>query len=216
MNVKTILALLLSLLFAVPAVRAQQATVQRRSPIPFVFSEFKDAKVLQPFGRSVKAKANILLKNGALCYTENNKIMQAYTKNILGVEFDSVKYLKVDSAMGRVVYTKGYNHLLCVTTVDMKKYNEETYGGENLPYFQIDELNVFLELDRDVRDSDLGLPLQDKYYFSIMGEVIPANETSFKKHVRPEMKEAFNNLMHDKFWSWKDEKSLIQLFNYLD
>ena len=29
------------------------------------------------------------------------------------------------------------------------------------------------------------------------------------------MKKAFKNLMADHFWSWKDAKSLTQLFTYL-
>ena len=194
---------------------AQQQIEQKRSLIPFVFPEFKDAKVLQTFGRSVKAKANIMLRNGALCYLDGDKILQAYTRNIIGVEFDSVRYMKVDSAMGRVVAQKGYNYLLCVTTVDMNKYRAETTGGENLPFFEIDELNVFIDLQRDVRDADKGLPLEDKYYFSIMGDVIPANQSHFEKYVRPELKSKFRELMENRIWSWKEEKDLVELLDYL-
>lgn len=196
-------------------VQAQQQLERKRSLIPFVYPEFRDAKVLQTFGRSVQAKANILLRNGALCYLEGDKILQAYTQNILGVEFDSVRYMKVDSAMGRVVAQMGYNYLLCVTRVDMDKYRAETTGGENLPFFEIDELNVFIEMQHDVRDEDKGLPLEDKYYFSIMGQVIPANESKFEKFVRPERMKEFKELMENRVWSWKEEEDLVELLDYL-
>ena len=211
---KLCLSCLIALLCAF-TMQAQQQLERKRSLIPFVYPEFRDAKVLQTFGRSVQAKANILLRNGALCYLEGDKILQAYTQNILGVEFDSVRYMKVDSAMGRVVAQKGYNYLLCVTRVDMDKYRAETTGGENLPFFEIDELNVFIEMQHDVRDEDKGLPLEDEYYFSIMGQVIPANESKFEKFVRPELMKQFKELMENRVWSWKEEEDLVELLDYL-
>ena len=206
------------LLFACAPSNAQQSKELKRSQSALYFTEFKDAKILQPFGRFIKAKANILLKNGALCYMEGDKIMQAYTKNILGVEFDSVKYMKVDDTqMGRIVASKGYNHLLCVTKVDMQKYKSETEGGENLPYLEIPDAGGFFEIDSDSqnREYDKGIPLEDVYYFYIKGRIIPANETKFKKEVRPDMKKAFKDLMADRWWSWWNEESLKKLLPYL-
>ncbi len=212
---RKLLCLLLLLAAAVPA-SAQQQTADKRSHQLFVFKEFKDAKVLQPFGRSTTAKANIFYKNGALCFMQDGKIMQAYTNNVLGVEFDSLQYKKVDdTCMGLVVASKGYNYLLRVTTIDMKQYKAETEGGDNLPFFEIPDIGAFVEIDGESFEYDKGYPLDDKYYFSIQGQIIPANETQFKKFVRPEMKEAFKNLMNDRLWSWRDESSLKQLFNYL-
>ena len=124
--------------------------------------------------------------------------------------------------MGRVVACQGYNYLLCVTTVNMNLLKEETYSSNSAGFFDLDipsasgvNVNTFFELDRDKRDSDVGYPLQDKYYFWLSGKEVPANETQVKKYVRPEMKEAFRTLMADRFWSWSDEKSLKQLLMYL-
>ena len=50
--------------------------------------------------------------------------------------------------------------------------------------------------------------------YIIDGMPVRANEKNIKKYVRPEMKKAFNNLMHDKFWSWKDAASLMELFAF--
>lgn len=197
---------------------AQQQRELRRSTSPLFFPEFKEAKVMQPFGRFIKVKGNILLKNGAFCYMENDKVMQAQASNILGVKFDSVEFKKIDETqMGRVVSAKGYNSLLCVTTVDMDKFNAENGGGENLNFFEIADIGPFIQIDSEgqQREYDKGFPLKDKYYFYIKGTIIPANETQFKKHVRPEMKRAFKNLMADRWWSWKDEESLKQLLQYL-
>lgn len=197
---------------------AQQQQELLRSTSPFYFEEFKDAKVLQPFGRFIKTKGNIFYKDGSFLYMENGKAMRADTKNILGVVIDSVEFKKVDDVqMGRVVAQQGYNYLLCVRTVDMKKYSAQVNGEENHPYLDMNEMGLFLEIDGEsqTREYDKGFPLQDKYYFSIKGEIIPANESKFKKFVKPEMKEAFKRLMNDHLWSWKDPASLTQLFVFL-
>ena len=196
---------------------AQQQAVEKRTQDIFAFKDFKDAKVLQPFGRFTKAKANILLKNSTLCFIDGKNVKEAYVQNVLGVEFDSVKYMKIPESnqMARVVGQKGYNYLLCVTTINSQKLKDETEGGSNLPFFEITDVGAFFELDGQAFTFKQGYPLKDKYYFNIKGQVIPANETAFKKFVRPEMKKAFKNLMADRFWSWKDASSLMQLFAYL-
>jgi len=197
---------------------AQQFQELKRSTSPFYFQEFKDAKVMQPFGRYVKTKGNIFYKDGSFLYLENGKPMRADTKNILGVEFDSIVFKKIDETqMGRVIASKGYNYLLCVRTINMKKYSAEVNGEENHPYLDLNEMGMFLEIDGESqsREYDKGFPLQDKYYFLIKGEIIPANESKFKKYVKPEMKKAFKRLMNDHLWSWKDPASLAQLFVFL-
>lgn len=212
---KYLLTLLLSLCLAVP-LSAQQQTGDPRSKSVFAFPEFQEAKILQPFGRYTTAKANILLKNGSLCYMQGDTIMQANISRVLGVKFDSVEYKKVDETqMGRIVAQKGYNFLLSVTTINMEQYKAETEGGTNMPFFEITDVGSFLELDGEAFEYDKGYPLRTKYYFNLQGVVIPANESSFKKYVRPEMMTAFKRLMNDKYWSWSDAASLTQLFTYL-
>ena len=195
---------------------AQQQQEHRRSTETFVFPEFQEAKVLQTFGRSVRAKVNIFLKDAALYFVEDSVVKKAYTQHIIGVQFDSVKYLKVDSIMGEVLSSRKYTHLVRVTTIDMDKLRAETTGGENLPYFQIEGVHTsaFYEIEGQIYD-EKGYPLKDKYYFLIRGNVVPAIESKVKPYVRPEMREAFKNLMGDRFWSWSDPKSLKMLLDYL-
>ena len=195
----------------------QQKTVQRSS-IPLAFPEFMDAKVLQPFGRSVKARANIFLKNSALLFVQDGQVMQANIDRVLGVEFDSIKYMKVSSEqMGRVVAQKGYNRLLCCTHVNMPLYREETTGGKGMDNFTVElpGSETFLNLDTQKRDDEGGIPLTDTYYFYINGFVIPANESSFKKFVGKDQMQAFKVLKENRFWSWNDPESLKMLLDFL-
>ena len=197
---------------------AQQQVETRRTKSVFANPEFIEAKVLQPFGRSVKAKANILLKNSTLCFMRGDTILEAYVANVLGVEFDSIHYMKVnDKQMARVVAEKDYCYLLCVTTINMSQVARECAGSENvLSDIGDGQLAArFAEAMSTDYSMKNGFPLQDKYYFNIRGQIIPANQTAFKPFVKPEMKNAFKRLMNDKWWSWKDPASLAQLFTYI-
>ena len=197
---------------------AQQQVETRRTKSVFANPEFVEAKVLQPFGRSVKAKANILLKNSTLCFMRGDTILEAYVANVLGVEFDSIHYMKVnDKQMARVVAEKDYCYLLCVTTINMSQVARECAGSENvLSDIGDGQLAArFAEAMSTDYSMKNGFPLQDKYYCNIRGQIIPANQTAFKPFVKPEMKNAFKRLMNDKWWSWKDPASLAQLFTYI-
>lgn len=209
--------LLLALLSALPA-SAQQALVTKRSQTPLLYPEFREAKILQPFGRFVTTKANIFLKDGSLVYLDDKtgKVMRAYVSNIIGVNFgDSVRYLKVDSVMARVVAEKNYNYLLCNTHVNMSLYREETDGTRGMDFFDMPDSGVFLNLDSQKRNDDNGIPLTDTYYFSIKGTIIKANESEFKKFVSKDQMQAFKVLKENRFWSWKDAESLKMLLDFL-
>lgn len=195
---------------------AQQNQEMRRSSSIFVYPEFQDAKVRQSFGRFAKAKANIYLKDASLVYMEGDKIMKAYTKGIFGVIFnDTTEYVKVDSAMARVVAKQGSNSLLCRTTVNMARYREEESGSTGMDFFEMPDNNVFMEMNEDRRDGDLGLPLQDHYFFKSKGFIFPANESAFKKSMDQGQRQAFEVLMTNRFWSWKDPESLKMLLDFL-
>ena len=219
-----IMKVLFTLLFACCSLlplAAQQQQEELRAHSQLLFPEFRNAKVLQTFNRRVKAKANILYKNAALCYLDekDNKVYQAVNKSIVGVEFDSIRYMKVnDIAMGRVIAQQGQNLLLCVTTIDMQRYKAQTGGGSDLPFFEIDMagfgLNQLMDLSGAEQLDNHGYPLKQEYYFMLKGRVVEARERSIKKEVLPEMKEAFKNLMNDRWWSWKDPASLSKLFIY--
>lgn len=200
---------------------AQQAQEDLRTDRQLVFPHFREAKVLQTFNRSIKVKANIMYRNAALCFIDESdgKIRQAFTNNIVGVEFDSIRYVKVDTvSMGLVVAEQGYNRLLAVTTIDMKRYKELTGGNTDLPFVSLDMggmgMDQFIDLSGAEQQANKGYPLRRDYFFYLKGRIVPAKERLIKKEVDPKMKTAFKNLMADRWWSWKDEKSLSQLLMY--
>lgn len=199
---------------------AQQAQEDRRTTRIYEFPSFRKATVLQSFGRTVEATANILLTNSSLVYRANDTVYVASNPSIVGVVFeDSVRYLLVEEhVLGREVASQNYNSLLRVTTIDKKRYKEETGGGVNPQFLNIDMGiaggNFFLDIDGDKWNELEGYPLKDKYYFSLHGVIVPANQTAVKKYIKPDMRTAFKNLMNDRWWSWKDQESLKLLLMY--
>ncbi len=205
------------LLLAFVTASAQQQQVVRRSNIPYAFPEFQDATVRQLFGKKLKAKVNISLQDASLRYLDGKSIMVAYLDKVLGVDFDSVSYQKVDDKLGLIMAKKGLNYLVRVTTIDMVQYEKETGGTENMSFFDLSGAggNVFMDLEYDPRDRKTGYPLKDTYYFWYSGKVIRANEREFKKIVPASKKKAFKQIVNNRWWSWKDEASLVELLDCL-
>ena len=207
---KRIIFLLLALCFLSIGAMAQQFQQEKRVKSLYLYPEFKEATVLQTFGRKLKAKGNIFLEDGSFVYLDekDGKTKRAYVDNILGVVFDdSVRYMKVDSVMGRVVAQKGYNYLLCNTHVNQKRMQEEFETKQTL------EMAGIINLPK--RDDEQGYSLTDTYYFQIGTEVIKANESAFKHYVSKDQQQAFKVLMANRFWSWRDPESLKMLLDFL-
>lgn len=192
-------------------VSAQQVQQLKRSKGVFLFKEFKDAKVLRPFGKYVTAKANIHIENGDLCFVEDSVVKFAYMKGVLGVEFaDTLKFRPVEGHMARVLKEQGYNALLCLTKVD-----KALMGQENEMANLQDMKLVSNAVDFNTRDEDVGYPLQNEYYFYVKGRVVEANETAFKKAMAPSQKDNFKSMMKNRLWSWNDPQSLMMLLPLL-
>ena len=208
-----LLLLLPNLLFA------QQSKKQERSSTPFANSEFKRAKILQPFGKFVWADANIYLKDASLCFMDGDTIKKAYVDKVIAVQFDSATYRKVeDGQMGLVVAEKNYNSLVRVRTIDMKQYTEEHDGTQNAAYFEFDGLgrmgNAFIDLN-NAPFLEEGYPVKDKYYFIVKGKCVVANESHIEREVSKKHMNDFKTLMRNRWWSWRDEESLKMLLEYL-
>lgn len=190
---------------------AQQNQELRRNRTPFLFPEFRPAKVMQTFGRHIEVeKANIAINNGSFVYLQGDSVLTPRNNSILGVQFDSTYiYMRVDGmVMGRVLASENYNNLLCVTAVDRDLLTEETNRTTAMAFLSMESAH-FADYDRFERDE--GYPLCDTYYFSIKGLVIPAIERLVKKQIAPDKKQEFKKLMDDRWWSWRDPESLARL-----
>lgn len=200
---------LLTLILALSAfgMSAQQVQQLRRSKGKFLLPEFKEAKILQPFGRFTTAKANISIKAGDLCFMDGDTIKVAVVNRIVGVEFnDTLRFRNVNGHMARIVKADGYNELLCLTTVDKKILQNEA----EMSYLNVNS-SIREAFEVNQREEDKGYPLEDEFYFYLKGNTILANETNVKHAIDKKQKANFKSLMKNRLWSWRDPESLAML-----
>ena len=190
-----------------------------RSETVFHFNDFKKAKVIQPFGRFIEVEANVLLKDASLCFVENDTIKKAFLDKVIAVQFDSVEFRTIDKRMlGQVIAIKNYNYLVRVRTIDMERYTAENDGSENGAFFEFDGVgrgrSEFIDLDSDIYRKS-GYPLKDKYYFIVKGRPVVASESHVRREISSWSMDRFKTLMNDRWWSWRNEESLIMLLELL-
>ena len=210
---KKILLCFFSLLLTLSAT-AQQAQELKRTDRVVAYPEFRNAKILQTFGRHIMGDVNIFMKDASLLFKDKDGVIrQASNASIIGVQFDdTTKYIRVDNtAMGRVLAEQGYNALICVTTIDAKKMEDESMKFAEIDFGKI---SMLLEINKE-NDGKLGYPLKDTFYFSVRGRIVKANETDIKKEIRPELKKEFKEVMDDRWWSWKDAENLKDILKFL-
>lgn len=220
MKHKSILSILALLLFTFTTLPlAAQLTEEVRSTHYFSFPQFRKAKVIQPFGKFVEVEANVFLKDASLCFLAGDTIKKAYLDKVIAVKFDSVEYRTINKTMlGEVIATKNYNYLLRVRTIDMERFTKETDGSENGAFFEFDGIgrmsNTFIDLNSDNYRKE-GYPLKDKYYFIVKGRAVVASESHIRREVSHRSLDKFKAMMNDRWWSWRDEESLIMLLDLL-
>lgn len=208
-------AALTLLVMAFVPTTAQQSDRNLRHATALVYKEFQPARIDLKDRRFTRVEANVFLKNGRLVYLQKGKTLEANTDNIVSIRFaDSTLYLPVGRQVARVLAERDTNAILCVTTIDQVRLRAETTGGENLPYFEIEELGVFVETDGS-KNASREYPIKHTFYIKHGADIFPANETAFRRHLNPELKEPFRLLMHEKYWSWQDAASLHLLLDYL-
>lgn len=196
---------------------AQQQQIQRRSVSLYERPSYENARIVQFFGREVRENVNIFLKDASLCFIRDGMVYRANVDKVLGVKFSNAEYRNVNGQFGHLIEQKDLVQLICVTTIDMKRFEAENKGDENTQFLDL-ELpggSIYMKLHDDaISSEEQGYPLMETYYFYIKGEYVPAVESKLKKYVRPEKKKDFRKLMGEKYWSLKDADCLKMLLDF--
>lgn len=73
----------------------------------------------------------------------------------------------------------------------------------------------FIELNPENIDKTKLFPLKREYFFILDGEIIPAKERPVMKRYTKAQRKILKETTEDRFWSWKDEESLVKLLKLL-
>ncbi len=131
----------------------------------------------------------------------------------------------MNQMMARVVARDSSKMLVCVKTIDTYEMEGRKDGfggrdqsGEGLPYFQVDINGVLgmIELNNAPdREKARQFPLKRDYYFILDGDIVPAKEQPVLGRYDEFRQQVLKGLTENRFWSWKDERSLAQLLQLL-
>ena len=145
---KVILSLFVAMLSA--NLYAQQAQVEKRSKIPFVYKDFQDAKIEFAFGKDKIYKANIFLKDASLLYKKDSTVMKANLFGVIFVTFNDALYRRTgENQMGKVLARKGEIFLTEVTTIDLAQMRKDASTGKNSTFLDLPEFNLFIDTNAD-------------------------------------------------------------------
>ena len=204
-----------------PGLHAQQAPIDERTPIPYEYPAFREATVTMMFGSRKQVKGNIYLDGSKFYFMQEGKAIEADLGNIHRVQFGDSLYIPVKDEMGYIVAEDSGKMLVCVKTIDKYKMEGRKDGfggrdqsGEGLPFFQLDAYGILVmtELNNTEVQEKAGLfPLKREYYFLLDGEIVPAKERPLMSRYDKARRKLLRGMTENRFWSWKDEKSLAQL-----
>ena len=218
---KTFILTLATALLSPLALLAQQAPIDERTPIPYEYPSFRDATVTMMFGSKKQVKGNIYLDGSKFYFMQDGKAIEADPFNIHRVQFGDSLYIPIQEAMGLIVAEDSGKMLVCVKTIDTYKmkgrkdgFGGRNQSGEGLPFFQLDVNGVLgtIDLDNSEAMEKAGkFPLKREYYFLLDGDIVPAKERPLLSRYDKARRKELRVTTENRFWSWKDEKSLIKL-----
>lgn len=222
---KTFILTVLAGWFCCAALSAQQAQEEERTAVPYEYPAFREATVTMMFGSRKTVKANIYLDGSKFYFMQDDKPIEADLSNIHRVAFGDSIYMPVDNRMARIVAEDSSKMLVCVRTIDLYEMKGRSDGfggrdqsGEGLPFFQIDINGVLgmVELNNsEAQEKARMFPLKREYFFLLDGDIVPAKERPVMSRYSKAERKRLRELTENRFWSWRDENSLVQLLHIL-
>lgn len=222
---KTFILTVLAGWFCCAALSAQQAQEEERTAVPYEYPAFREATVTMMFGSRKNVKANIYLDGSKFYFMQDDKPIEADLSNIHRVAFGDSIYMPVDNRMARIVAEDSSKMLVCVRTIDLYEMKGRSDGfggrdqsGEGLPFFQIDINGVLgmVELNNsEAQEKARMFPLKREYFFLLDGDIVPAKERPVMSRYSKAERKRLRELTENRFWSWRDENSLVQLLHIL-
>ena len=201
---------LFALLLCFSAVsRAQIASGMSKSL--YALPDFAKAIVTTKDGKLLTLpQANIFLKDGSLLYKKAKATMTASMGNIVSVEFDSVRYVRLGGMLAAVVDSIGKDLLLCTTTIDMDTYKTMLTNSREISNLEIGDMVSVTTIDL-VNEEDRRYPLIKRYYYVVDGKTIEATERSVLPIVAKDKRRIFKALVESGDFNWGSPKSLVRL-----
>lgn len=206
------------LLFIITLCVALSASAQKKTITATVYKQFKPATIMLTTGQTVNQPlANVFLKNSSLLYMSGDNAMEANMKNVLTVEFDDRKYIKIDSLLVYMVDSVGSDALYKATVIDMVSYKSNLVNNRNITNIdlntQLDQLS-YDHIDLSNED-DYEFPLINIFYYRYNGQFVRVHERELAKVVPKNKQRMMKTCVGQDSFSWTKEASLLQLLRMI-
>jgi hypothetical protein len=182
------------------------------------YKDFQDAKIVMSNGDTIKAKANIFLKNDHLYFLRGSAILEADMSNVNEAVFnDGSVYCKIDTLMAKTVNSYKGNKILCCRLIDIQSYitklkNSQLITGIDSHLSESGLLNI---QSIDASTSDEEFPIHKIYYFYYNGKYVKVNDRDLYKSIPKDKRSVFNNVTKMDEFNWYDENWLFKLLKYI-
>lgn len=184
-----------------------------RSDITTMFPEFKQAYITLANGNTNRQKeANIFLKNSALVYKKDGKIMQAEMKLIKKVEIEGRTFVNCQNQLAEIVAEEEGKQLVQICLIDREAMHSEYLNESRITNIEMNDLVSLTRLDP--AEDAMKYPLANTYYFIINSKPVLAHERSVRRVVKKDNMQMYESLTYPPF-KWNDKESLISLLKVL-
>ncbi|MBR1879557.1 MAG: hypothetical protein IJ804_02220 [Prevotella sp.] len=202
-------------LFIIMITAAQSLMGQVKTSKLTVYKSFKPSIILLKDGRQLKQPlTNIFLKNSSLLYMHGTTSMEANMDNILSVQFDDRRYVKIDSLLAYEVDSVGQDILYKATVIDMQAYLQQLKNNQVITSLSLGDQISTSSIDLSTED-DYKFPLIDIFYYRFNGKMVRVHERYLGRLLTKEQKRIMKTYMSLPDFSWTDEKSLVKLLKGL-
>jgi hypothetical protein len=176
-----------------------------------VYKEFKPGIIHMANGKDlVNPLLNIFMKQSTLLYMSGNYAKEANMDNVLGVDFDDRKYIKINGELAYLVDSIGANRLYCVTLIDIDAYKSLQKNNVNISNLSLGDQISYSTIDMENRDS-IQMPVIERFYYLFDGKYIKVHEREISRLLPKEKRRLYKTIISQDGFSWIDKQSLLQL-----
>ena len=205
---RIVVALLLSCLCT--GMRAQDITHNFT-----LYDEFKPGTIHLADGRKLKNPLlNIFLKNGALLYKSGKLTKEANMDNIVGVDFDDRKYVKIEDELAYIVDSVGENRLYCSTLIDVEAYKTLQKNNVNISNLSLGDQISYSTIELEKQDG-IQMPIINHFYYLYNGKMIRVHEREIGRLLPKDKRRLYKTVISQDKFSWVKAESLMQLLKVI-
>ena len=181
-----------------------------------LFHDFTPATILLESGQiNRQRETNIFLKNGALIYKSQGKVMQANMNVIKNVLVGKRLFMKIEGKLAEIVDSCGENKLALIRQINIDGLNTEILNNSTITSIDFTASEHIGITRTEANPDQLAYPVDDIYYFIVNGKPILAHERDAKRAVGRKNKEAYERVISERHFKWTQKESLMEVLKVL-